>query len=235
MKRFLINTLLVCIALVYSSLATAKETACKSQLAILDHSDHFLDTKFMCYAADRAAIYLFHLDLLPNKTIHIEVTDKPIVINGNHAYGIYDARSDKVTIMSYAAIFAHSRDPRMFGEPMDKVHYLGVIAHEVAHAIVQQNATDRVGASSHEYLAYATQLRVMPAGRRNTILRHMAVEGWTPGDAISETYLAMKPGKFAAKSFLHINSLPDPTLFIKILLETTHLYVNVPEFPAAIP
>lgn len=228
MKRSL-TILLSIFVLFLSHLSHAFESTCSNFQHVVVKSRSTTDIPFICNAAERAAIYLFHLDLLPKRNIQIDVTDEPIIIHGNKAYGAYNAATDRISIMSYPSIFDHSKKPMMLGEPFDRVHYMGAIAHEVAHAIVQQNATNRVTVSSHEYLAYATQLRVLPAERRDDILDTMNVLGWSVGDSISEVYLAMQPGKFAAKSYLHISSLPDPVIFMKILLQTTRYYVNVPD------
>lgn len=216
--------------LLYFTPAGALEYTCPNQPEVIIHASSAEEVEDICVASERAVIFLFHLDLLPLRTIHIELTETPITAHGNLAYGSYDSRRDTITLMSYSSILHTNENPQIFGEFFDRVHYGGAIAHEVAHAIIQHNVVSRsISILSQEYLAYATQLRVLPAYRRKVILQRMNVDGWAVGDAISETYLSIGPDRFAAKSFIHLNSLPDPTIFVKILLGETKYYVNVPD------
>ena len=48
------------------------------------------------------------------------------------------------------------------------------------------------------------------------------------GDAISDVYMAIEPGKFAVKSYKHLLAMTDPSPFIQILLNAKWFYVYVP-------
>jgi len=80
-----------------------------------------------------------------------------------------------------------------------------------------------------EYLAHATQLATMPEERRKKVLTVMDVEAWEGGDSISHIYMALNPGKFAAKSYLHLMSTANPSAFVQILLNNNWFYVYVPK------
>ena len=117
----------------------------------------------------------------------------------------------------------------MYGEPFDEVHYAGAIAHEVAHAVMHHNLMSKhISQAPHEYLVHASQLAVMPENRRNAIIKSMDVGPWESGDAISDIYMAIEPGKFAVKSYLHLTTMAQPKSFIKILLKPNWFDVYVP-------
>lgn len=49
-----------------------------------------------------------------------------------------------------------------------------------------------------------------------------------PDDVISEIYMALEPGRFAVKSYLHLTTMADPQAFVQILLHNKWFYINVP-------
>jgi hypothetical protein len=85
-----------------------------------------------------------------------------------------------------------------------------------------------ISQAPHEYLVHASQLAVMPENRRNAIIKSMDVGPWESGDAISDIYMAIEPGKFAVKSYLHLTTMAQPKSFIKILLKPNWFDVYVP-------
>jgi hypothetical protein len=114
-------------------------------------------------------------------------------------------------------------------QDLDRVHYTGAIAHEVAHAVMQHNLkTVLISPSPQEYLAHATQMAALPEARRKAIIRAMGVDSWQSGDVISDVYLGLEPDKFAVKSYLHLSGLVDPRAFVEILLNAKWFYVSVP-------
>lgn len=184
----------------------------------------------ICRAATKAIVFLGQYGLHPQRSIVLEVVEEKIDYQGHAAYGRYESDRDRIQLMSYAAILTHSAQPTMLGEAFDRVHYVGLIAHEVAHAVVDHNLVVKKFATiSQEYLAYATQLAVLPAERREAIIRTMGVAAWAEGDVISPEYMAMSPSNFAVKSYRHLTSLENPAEFVGVLLNSKWLYVYVPE------
>jgi hypothetical protein len=184
----------------------------------------------ICSAAEKAIAFLAQYNLRPSRSINIEIVQEKIRPGGFDAYGSYDGITDQIQLMSYASIFATSINPSMFGEPFDRVHYSGVIAHEVTHAVVESyTKVKKYSGASQEYLAYATQLATMPEARRNAIVGAMEIEPWQSGDVISNIFMAMNPGKFAVKSYLHLTTTANPAAFVQILLNINWFYVYVPK------
>lgn len=210
-------------------LAEAQSFPCDEQPMIVVNVEDETILTDICSAAYSAISFLAQYSLSPHRSILINIVDEPIVIEGYHAFGSYDTRSEEVCLMSYQTIFANVEDPRMYGEPFDSLHYAGIVAHEVAHAIMLHNLyTKHKSSVSQEYLAHATQLAVMPSERRNKIIETMDVGPWVSGDTISDTYMAMEPGKFAVKSYLHLTTTEKPQEFVQLLLRSSKFYVYVP-------
>lgn len=184
----------------------------------------------ICAAAQRAIAFLARYDLPPKRAIVIDIVEEKIENHGYLAYGRYQNDIDRIQLMSYAAIFANAEKPMIYDEPFDRAHYAGVIAHEVAHAVFDHHIKIRkFSTAPQEYLAHATHLAILPAERRTAIIQAMQVRPWQGGDSVSHIYMAMNPGKFAVKSYLHLTSLADPAPFVQLLLNNNWFYVQVPK------
>jgi len=208
---------------------SAEQQSCADQPEVKVYSDQEDVTAEVCSAAKRAIDFLAKYGLSPKREIRFNLVEEKIDSHGYIAYGSYDSRSDTIQLMSYRSIIEDSENPMMYGEPFDRVHYSGAIAHEVAHAVVQHNIVIKpLSTGPQEYLAHSTQLAVLPEQRKNSIVRAMAIEPWVSGDAISDIYMAIEPGKFAVKSYLHLTTMDDPEGFVQILLNAKWFYVYVP-------
>lgn len=228
LRRILVFLLLGVVADV-AEVAAVQGSSCLGRPEVVVFSADPRQLNVVCQAAASALDYLAGFQLLPKRSITFDLKDEPIVNEGMPAYGRYDSRSDRIELMSYQAISKHLHQPKMYGEPFDRVHYTGAIAHEVAHAVMQHNLKTRlISPSPQEYLAHATQMAVLPEARRKNILRSLAVDPWQSGDAISDVYLGIEPDKFAAKSYQHLVSLADPAAFVEVLLNAKWFFVYVP-------
>ncbi len=209
--------------------ANAGEYLCDADYEILVTQGDSARLESICEASRKAIEFLSLYQLQPKQPIRITIVETEVLNEGFDAFGRYDSRSDNIELMSYQAISAQAGRPEMFDEPFDEVHYSGAVAHEVAHAVMQHNLMSQlVSPAPQEYLASATQLAVMPAERRQSIIQAMDVGPWQSGDAISDVYMAIAPGKFAVKSYLHLTTMEEPEAFIKLLLKSNWFYVYVP-------
>jgi Family of unknown function (DUF6639) len=208
----------------------AGEFRCTGPAEVVVRTAPATDLDEICTSAAKAFAFLARYGLVPKRPITIDIVDHPIDSEGILTYGSYEKGINRIELMSYAAILADNENPQMFGEPFDRIHYSGLIAHEVAHAVVEPNLVQKkFSTTPQEYLAYATQLAVLPEVRRKQIIAAMDVEPWQEGDLISNTYMAMDPGKFAVKSYLHLTSLADPKAFVQLLLNTKWFDIPVPK------
>lgn len=184
----------------------------------------------ICAAAEQALAFLARYGLRLRRAITVTVVEQLVEVSGHAAFASYDSRNDVVRLMSFEAIFRHTPDPQMYDEPFDRNHYSGVVAHEVAHAVLHHNSSaQRMFAPPHEYLAHATQLGVMPGEIRDALIRRKRVLPWESGDAVSDAYLAADPAKFAVKSYLHLTSRRNPALLVEQLVKAQGFSFIVPD------
>ncbi len=215
----------------FVSPAIATQYGCEETpgVSITAADDKMVD--HVCKAADRAIRFLGQYQLKPKRSIYIEIIEENINRDGYVAFGMYDRQSDRILMMSLPALLNASRFPEMYNQPFDEEHYLGAIAHEIAHAVFHHNSSDieeKWNNAAQEYLAHATQLGVLSTQRREEIIKSENTGPWEPGDEISVTYMGINTTGFAVKSYLHLTQMTDPQSFIQILLNHKWLYISVP-------
>lgn len=183
----------------------------------------------ICSFAGRAIELLAAYGLAAERRINIEIVDESIDNHGYIAYGSYDSRVDRITLMSLAAVMSMLDDPQMYDEPFDEVHYGGAVAHEVAHAIMQHHLQVKpLSPTPQEYLAHVIQLGVLPEDRRQRIIDRTGVAAWESGDTLADAYMALDQTGFAVKSYLHFSGLADPAAFVHYLLRARWFVTYVP-------
>ncbi len=186
------------------------------------------DHEFACASAQRAVDFLSRFGLQPKRTIRIAMVDHNLESAGHAVFGSYNSQSDRIEVMTLDTILASATLATMYEEPFDRDHYAGVIAHEVAHAIMQHNArVPRLSNAAQEYLAHATQLAVLPEARRAGIIRSADVGAWETDDVISDIYMALALNRFAVKCYLHLTGIAHPEEFVQLLLGSNWRYVVV--------
>jgi len=183
----------------------------------------------ICPAASSALEFLAVYGMAPTGVIPIDLVERSLEHYGYIAFGSYDRGTGRVSLMSMRAIDGLDPLPSMYGEPFDRVHYRGAVAHEIAHAVFHQNSPHaRLSNAAQEYLAHVTQMAVLPEPRRRQVIERADVSAWESGDSISEIYMAMAPEKFAVKSYLHFTGMAEPEAFVQILLNVKWFYVYAP-------
>ncbi|MCB1759084.1 MAG: hypothetical protein KDI68_04780 [Gammaproteobacteria bacterium] len=222
--------LLLFAALQLSSPLAAEESLCPGQSVAVVGGDEHLRQE-ICVAAARAIDFLSHYDLEPKRPIRVEVVELSLQNRSYSAFGSFDSRTGLVQVMSPQAIAHTNPEPQMYGQALTGDHYPGIVAHEIAHALLDQHsrvAPLPIGMAAQEYLAHVTQLAVLPLERREQVIRVADVGPWESGDVISGIYMAIAPERFAVKSYLHFHQHPNPSQFVDELLGSKWFYVNVP-------
>ena len=174
---FLTFLFLVFLLLPFEGFAAQFNCANRLEVAILESA--VATATEICEAAEKAIVFLAGYGLTPKRKITIELVEKTIDNHGYLAWGRYERGMDRIQLMSYGVILSSSENPTIYGEPFDRLHYAGLIAHEVAHAVFDHNVNNREFAMvPQEYLAHATHLAVLPEERRQALIQAMDVEAW---------------------------------------------------------
>jgi hypothetical protein len=104
---------------------------------------------------------------------------------------------------------------------MNEALYVGVVVHEIAHAIAGQHFEIRpASVVAQEYIAYAAQLSTMEPETRSEILQRYDLAAFGGIGEMSSTFYGLNPSGFGVKVFRHYQSLSGPgrSQFIRGLL-----------------
>lgn len=132
----------------------------------------------------------------------------------------FDARAIEVVVPSFETARSMTRGEGFLGQPMSRGLYRGLVAHEVAHAVIEPALRDheRINPAPHEYVAYATLFATLPPDLRNQILHVFPHRSPVMIDELSALYLALSPADFAVKAHLHFEMPEHGCRFIEGLL-----------------
>jgi hypothetical protein len=181
-------------------------------------SGSITDRALVCSGAADAVRFFQRHQVAMKRTIQIRLTNAAIVDHGTHI-GLYDATTQAIDFLSLQQAVRLCAKQSPFGTPMDEDLYKSFAAHEVAHAIVDQNSRIDSGSRvAHEYIAYVAQLSTMRPHRRSEILHSIEVGAFEHSREISLLYYEMDPDTFAVKVYRHFRTLADRTAFLQALL-----------------
>lgn len=129
------------------------------------------ERNLICSSAAEAIEFFRQCELEIPPVIRIEVTAEQLKVCGVDAFGRTDANKKISEIMDLGTCSAQASSSEVYGG-LDPVEFFkSIVAHEVAHQIFIGNAKDRVlSAATHEYVAYAAQISVMPPKVRDRFL-----------------------------------------------------------------
>lgn len=205
---------------VFTANASAGEYQCQEPPQVFIAATEDRDVAGICTAAAKAFNFLAQFKLTAQRPIHILLLEGPIALANGKVHGSYNRDSDIILLTSFEAIVKQRGMSELYPGIFDEIHYSGLIAHEVAHAVIQHNLVSGEQTIAQEYLAYSTQLGVMPEERRARIIAAVEGTAWEKGHVISAGYLALAPEKFAVKSYLHLVAQKNPRQFVESLLKT---------------
>jgi hypothetical protein len=138
---------------------------------------------------------------------------------GRAVVGLFDRANQRLYVRELESIpalvggtpFAEIPPPELFKS---------MIIHEIAHAVLHQNAgPDAVGAVGHEYLAYALQIESLPAGARERFLQAVGKRQSVKEFVFNDVLLDMNPCLFAAYAFEHLAAAGERCAPLVAILE----------------
>ena len=212
--------LLACMAV--APAVTAAESAAGCPAIVIDSSTMSgRDRELVCSGTAGAREFLRAHDIQVRRRIRLRLHDGPIA-NGPTHIGLYDADTDRIDLLSFDQARRQTVGDPLFGIPMNPGLYESVVAHEVTHAIVEQNLSARPDSRLiQEYAAYVVQLSTMAPDLRQDILRRYRQPGYADLDEMSWVYYQLDPSGFGVKVYRHFRALADPGRFLRDLIEGT--------------
>lgn len=125
--------------------------------------------------------------------------------------GIYHCGEHRIDLLSPHAMEAARAPDSLFRDVPAAPFYRSVITHELAHAAFDGVPCPFAACPvTDEFLAYAMQVRALPAELIARVEARLPVDMPVGRDAFSVIQLQMAPEHFIAKAHKHLASRPDP-------------------------
>lgn len=181
------------------------------------------DIRLACAGAADAASFLSQLGLTVDTVMRVDVLDViSVQIWENSSFrvlGEFDAKQNRIKVTSTDGQREMAKEKPIFGIPYDEAFFRGVVAHEVAHAIADDNfQVAEPSRMAHEYIAYVVQLATMPARSRQQVLDHYQATAFSTELEINPMIYGLNPDVFAVKSYLHFLKPDTGIAFVQRLL-----------------
>jgi len=179
------------------------------------------DRALVCSGAVKAVTFLQRHGLAMKESIQVRLTDAAISDHGTHI-GLYDAKAKAIEFLSFRQAVRQCEKQSPFRTLMDEALYTSFAAHELAHAIADQNFQIKPGSRiAQEYVAYVTQISTMPSQKRLEILQNYSMSAFANPQQMSLLYYELDPNAFGVKAYRHFLTLADRTAFLQAVLTGT--------------
>lgn len=168
------------------------------------------DASLACEGGARAMAFLSRLGLRIPERLRIEVVPALPSVYGASALGSYDAAAGRIQVLAYERCATDGPDKLLFDQPLSHDLYRSLVAHEVAHAVVQANYSgDSPQVVPQEYIAYTTQFAAMSPELRAAILDSSRISAFAGEYQMSATLFFLDPPSFGIAAYRHFRNQPD--------------------------
>ncbi len=183
--------------------------ACADRRLVVQGGDA-ADASSACQGGGRAVAFLSGLGLRIPERLSIEVVPALPTLYGASPLGSYDAVAGRIRVLAYERCATDGPDKLLFDQPLGRDLYRSLVAHEVAHAVVQANYSgDGPQVVPQEYIAYTTQFAVMSPELRATILDSSRISAFAGEHQMSATLFFLDPPSFGIAAYRHFRNQPD--------------------------
>lgn len=222
-----IFSLLPAVALCFLSfvqiLWVAEATACFTKCPNADVTVYAKikeDIPFVCRAAESTYSFLSKAGF--NKLIPIEiyvVEELKVIPFWDSYFGMYEERLKRVTVLSHNSCRKHYKGSCFCGLRFCRNLHSSFVVHEIAHAIAHANLnTKNHNIAAQEYIAYTTQLTLLPDDLREKILTRMNNKGFGHEREITSLFYELNPFVFAVKAYRHFIRPENGKIFYRKLI-----------------
>ena len=179
----------------------AQPLPCAGSNVVVEAEDP-ADREAGCRGAGAAAAFLAASGLDTQVPVRITFVESlPPSAGALPAVGCYVRSEDRVYVLSFAGC---ERTKLEHDVIIDRPVHVGLVAHEVAHAIVRADPRGgTLGLVAHEYIAYVAMYEAMPPGRRGQVLAQIQGDGFESELHINSFFYAVDPVRFGAEAYRH--------------------------------
>ena len=175
---------------------------------------------FVCNAVKSTFSFLAKAGLSIQVPIEVYIVEDLMELPfSNHYYGMYDKRSKRVTVLSYNSCRECYKSSNFCGLRFCRKLYSSFVVHEIAHAVADANLNTKTrSTATQEYIAYTTQLSLLPDEIRQSILTKINNEGFDHESEITGLFYLLNPLVFAVKAYRHFLRPENGKIFYNKLI-----------------
>jgi hypothetical protein len=214
---------LVVLVAAFAQPAAAAERRCAGTNTTV-YAESAYDAYLACAGAADAVAFLsqqgftvdtvMHLDVLDS--VYLHTVDRPSF----RILGQFDAERKRILVTSIDGQREMAKEKPIFGVAYDVALFRSVVAHEVAHAIADDNfRVEKPTRLAHEYIAYIVQLATMPPRLRQLVFDKHPARAFDSELEINPMIYGLNPDVFAIKSYGHFRRPEVGVAFLQTLLD----------------
>lgn len=202
--------------------AAAVERRCAGTNATIN-ADSAYEAYLACAGAADAVAFLSQQGFTVDTVMQIDILDSVFLhTNENPSFrilGQFDAKQNRIMVTSIDGQREMAEEKPIFGVPYDVALFRSVVAHEVAHAIADDNfQVEEPSRLAHEYIAYIVQLATMPPRLSQQVFEALPAQAFETETDINPMFYGLNPDLFAVKSYGHYRSPGVGVAFLQTLL-----------------
>jgi len=217
--------LFLCLAFLAAAFATpaaAAERQCVGANATV-HADSDYDAYLACAGAADAVAFLSQQGFTVDTVMQIDILDSVFLhVEENPSFrilGRFDPKKNRIMVTSIDGQREMAKEKPIFGVPYDVALFRSVVAHEVAHAIAEDNFhIEEPTRLAHEYIAYIVQLATMPERLVERVFQSLPGQAFESELEINPLIYGLNPDLFAVKAYRHYRSPGVGMAFLQTLL-----------------
>lgn len=219
MRLFLCLVILIA---AFAQPAAAVERKCVATNATVN-ADSAYDAYLACAGAADAVAFLWQQGFTVDTVMQIDILDSVFLhTDKNPSFrilGQFDAKQNRIMVTSIDGQREMAKEKPIFGVPYDVALFRSVVAHEVAHAIAEDNFhVEEPTRLAHEYIAYIVQLATMPAQLSQRVFESHPGRAFESELEINPLIYGLNPDLFAVKAYWHYQSPGVGVTFLQTLL-----------------
>lgn len=218
--RFFLGLVFLAAAFAYP--AAAAERRCVGTNTTVT-ADSAYDAKLACAGAADAVAFLSQQGFTVDTVMRIDILDSVFLHSEEkpsfRILGQFDAKQNRIMVTSINGQRDMAKEKPIFGVPYDVALFRSVVAHEVAHAIAEDNFhVEEPTRMAHEYIAYIVQLATMPPQLSQRVFASIPSQGFESELEINPMVYGLNPDVFAVKAYLHYLRPEVGMAFLQTLL-----------------
>ncbi len=168
------------------------------------------EIQLVCATARRTVQLLARSGLRLDSALRVHLVDQIRTEENLRCFGRFHPDERKIEVLGLGPMQETRHACPRYAAISLQAAFRSVVAHELAHALVdQRRPTVPLQRTAQEYIAYVSEISVMPPVVRRAFVGAAPAAGISSLDYFSELFLAIDPAGFAVRAWRHFRASKD--------------------------